>query len=243
MQVVLCFYGYDREDMTPRHVEAGVHEALYLSFFPRGAARSRAPAKCYTTYMKQLIIIPGLGDRGWLYCFAVPLWRLLGFRARIFTFGWNGHGSYEEKFRRLQTYVAQADSPIYIIGASAGGTAAVNALALEPEKVARVVTVATPYDEIPALGNASLRDSIAATKANLRRMDSKTRGRVVSAYGKRDATVPVRKSHAPGIAGKQLNVAGHALTIVSALTVCSFVVRAELLSGRTSESAANTASP
>ena len=167
----------------------------------------------------QLIIIPGLGDRAWLYRGLVPLWALRGFKVRIMAFGWNNDNPYAEKKSRLLACIEEADAPVCIIGASAGGTAAVNALVAKPAKVAWVITVATPYSYLSGIDNQPLRESIAELKMNLRHMNAGMRGRIVSVHGKKDMTVPPRASQPPHIRHQRLNATGHGAVIFLALTV------------------------
>ena len=79
-----------------------------------------------------LILIPGLGDRKWLYQLVCPLWRTRGFCPHVFTFGWEDAASnYHDKQNRLNNYIRDLNGDVYIIGASAGGVAALNALAMD----------------------------------------------------------------------------------------------------------------
>lgn len=79
-----------------------------------------------------LILIPGLGDRKWLYQLVCPLWRARGFCPHVFTFGWEGAvDNYNYKQNRLNNYIRNLNGDVYLIGASAGGVAALNALAMD----------------------------------------------------------------------------------------------------------------
>jgi pimeloyl-ACP methyl ester carboxylesterase len=95
---------------------------------------------------KNIIIIPGLGDRMWSYRLILPLWRTLGYRVYLHRFGWNDDTSYHTNINQLHEIVRSfSDDGCSIIGCSAGGTAAINALVTNPNIVMSVVTVATPY--------------------------------------------------------------------------------------------------
>ena len=99
-----------------------------------------------TITSSHLILIPGLGDRKWLYCLVCPVWRLRGFRTHVFAFGWEDAASnYHEKQIRLNNYVRSLDGDVDLIGASAGGMAALHALAGDNGKIKGVATIATPY--------------------------------------------------------------------------------------------------
>lgn len=58
------------------------------------------------------------------------MWRLRGFRTHVFAFGWEDTASnYHEKQTCLNDYARSLDGDVYLIGASAGGMAALHALA------------------------------------------------------------------------------------------------------------------
>ncbi len=175
-----------------------------------------------------LIIIPGLGDRDWLYYFLKPVWKLYGFDAHIFVFGWETDMSFAAAFDRLLDYIDTQPGEVYVIGASAGGTTAVNALAARPAVVSRVVTVCTPYAPIPNLVNTLLRQSIAHVQKSLPTLGEAKR-KVLSVHASFDSVVPVALSRPKDIAVLRLRSRGHAVTIMLALTVMSGGLRRFLL--------------
>lgn len=66
------------------------------------------------------------------------MWRLRGFRTHVFAFGWEDTASnYQEKQTRLNDYVRSLDGDVDLIGASAGGMAALHALAGDNGKIRR----------------------------------------------------------------------------------------------------------
>lgn len=185
---------------------------------------------------KQLIIIPGLGDRGGLYNFFKPLWILLGYEVHIFVFGWEeweadnlASDALEKACSRLLHYIDKlATDQVYIIGVSAGGTAAVNALALRPAKVTNIVSVCTPFQSMPNLGNNLLNRSIAEAQGHLRAMNANTKDKILSVYGLYDQTVPARQSK-PGatvdIKSKRIWALGHGPSILLALTLYAWPIK------------------
>jgi pimeloyl-ACP methyl ester carboxylesterase len=175
---------------------------------------------------RQLIIIPGLGDRGGLYKFFVPLWSLFGYQVHIFVFGWeNPNVGFAVALKRLIAYIDNLDvQECYVIGVSAGGTAAINALVARPSAIAKVVTVCTPYFPMPKLGNNLLNTSLNNLKIVLPRVETNTSSRVLSVRGIYDGVIPAAKNKPHGIVHKTLFSFGHGATIYSALTIYNPII-------------------
>lgn len=186
-----------------------------------------------TITSSHLILIPGLGDRKWLYCLVCPVWRLRGFRTHVFAFDWEYTASnYHEKQIRLNNYVRSLDGDVYIIGASAGGMAALHALAGDNGKIKGVATIATPYIYRQKLQNKFLEQAIAELATALLQIQSKST-RITSFYGVYDQVVPPNDSHLDNIHSvkqliggrianithEQLPTVGHGLTIAAGLTI------------------------
>lgn len=191
-----------------------------------------------------LILIPGLGDRKWLYQLVCPLWRTRGFCPHVFTFGWEGAASnYHDKQNRLNNYIRDLNGDVYIIGASAGGVAALNALAMDNnDRIKGIATIATPYVYRQRLKNDTLARAISELASNLPSMQAKFT-RITSFYSMRDQVVPptdsrlnnhyMKKSNNNKIANinyQQLPTFGHGLTIAAGLTVFSKRIAVNLTS-------------
>lgn len=179
---------------------------------------------------KQLIIIPGLGDRGWLYNFVKPIWFLLGFDAHIFVFNWGDKRlTFAKAQANLLSFVDSLDAEeVYVIGCSAGGTAAVNALA-NRDNIISVVTVCTPYVVFPYLKNKLLTESINCMTKNLHGMKSAQISKISALYGFYDLIVPYAKSKPKNIKTGRVYSLGHCFSISAALTVYSLLVKRRLL--------------
>lgn len=173
---------------------------------------------------RHLVIIPGLSDRARLYRLFVPLWSLLGYEVHIFVFGWkNPSVNFTVALKRLVKYIDNLNTnKCYLIGVSAGGTAAINTLVARPEAIARVVTVCTPYSPMPKLGNNLLDLSLNRVAATLSHINTDLYGRILSVHAMYDGVVPVAKSKPNGIAQKALFSFGHGVTIGLALSVYSW---------------------
>lgn len=171
----------------------------------------------------QLVIIPGLGDRSlWDTLFAA-VWWLRGFRPRIFTFGWEVRTEiYEQKFDFLMKFIDRLpDDDVYIIGVSAGGVAAVQALNARPNKVRKVATVSSPYGIFSPVENRPLLAGLELLKTQLPLMPPELKSRILSVHGRRDARVLPEWSQAEGIATERIFAFGHARSIFAALTLFS----------------------
>lgn len=186
-----------------------------------------------TITSSHLIVIPGLGDRKCLYCLVCPVWRLRGFRTHVFAFDWEDTArNYHEKQIRLNNYVRSLDGDVYIIGASAGGMAALHALAVDNSKIKGVATIAAPYIYRQKLQNNFLKQAIAELATALLQIQSKST-RITSFYGVYNQVVPPNDRHLDNIHSvkrlissrianityEQLPTVGHGLTIAAGLTI------------------------
>ena len=192
-----------------------------------------------------LILIPGLGDRKWLYQLVCPFWRARGFCPHVFTFGWeDAANDYHKKQNRLHDYIRNLEGDVYLIGASAGGVAALNALAMDnSDRIKGVATIATPYVYRQRLRNETLAQAISELASNLPNMQAKL-ARIASFYSVHDQFVPPNDSQPntthrinqpinsefTNINYQQLPTFGHGLTIAAGLTVFSKRIAVNLTS-------------
>lgn len=183
-----------------------------------------------------LILIPGLGDRKWLYQLVCSLWRARGFHPHVFTFGWeDAANDYHKKQNRLHDYIRNLEGDVYLIGASAGGVAALNALVMDNnDRIKGIATIATPYVYRQRLRNETLARAIDELSNNLPAMQAKL-AHVTSFYGMRDQVVPPidsqpNDSEFADVNYRQLPTFGHGLTIAAGLTVFSKRIAVNLTS-------------
>jgi pimeloyl-ACP methyl ester carboxylesterase len=175
---------------------------------------------------KQLIIIPGVGDGHPIYNVAAKWFSLFGFTTHISLFGWNSADplSHDERLRQLAADVDALEGAIYLLGVSAGGTAAVSCLAKRPEKITKVATICSPLLPFSYQVNPLLEVAIAKLQPGLEDMDESTKHKILSVRAIYDQTVPTRLSQPAGIRTVVLPSAMHAVTIFLGLTVMSFPV-------------------
>ena len=180
-----------------------------------------------------LILIPGLEDRKWLYQLVCPFWRARGFCPHVFAFGWEDTANdYHKKQNRLHDYIRNLEGDVYLIGASAGGVAALNALVIDNnDRIKGVATIATPYVYRQRLRNETLARAISELASSLPNMQAKL-ARIASFYSIHDQVVPPtdsrlnnhymknsNNSKIANISYQQLPTFGHGLTIAAGLTV------------------------
>ena len=171
-----------------------------------------------------LIIIPGLGDWTSAYALVAIYWKLLGYDVHIFSFEWDNRAEdFDTAFHRLLHFIDKYHmSSVNIIGSSAGGTAAINALTSRPRIVNKVVTVATPYTHLSHLTNTKLKVSLDRLEhARLTTFET----RILSIHGLHDQTVPVIKSQPRGVETQKIFVVRHIVIIALALTIYSRYIR------------------
>ena len=191
-----------------------------------------------------LILIPGLGDRKWLYRLVCSFWRARGFCPHVFAFGWeDAANDYHKKQNRLHDYIRNLEGDVYLIGASAGGVAVLNALAMDSsDRIKAVATIATPYVYRQRLRNETLARAIDELSNNLPSMQAKFT-RITSFYSTRDQVVSPTDSRLnnrcikqpnnskfANINYQQLPTFGHGLTIAAGLTVFSKQIAINLTS-------------
>ena len=176
---------------------------------------------------RHLIIIPGLGDRKQLYILVKPIWAILGFKTYVFKYGWkNDEIENYVLQQRLTDFIDNLQSKcVYIIGVSAGGTVAINILASRPSKIAKVVTICTPYSPIPHINNRLANASINQLQLTLQTISKDAKNKIVAIYSYHDQIVSAKYGKPANIKTKQLNIVGHGLSIVFSLTILSRYIK------------------
>jgi hypothetical protein len=176
-----------------------------------------------------LIIIPGLGDQVRLFSAFKPIWIMLGFKTYIHNFGWESDISYLSAIDKLVKFIDSLEGDVYIIGASAGGSSAVNALYLRPNKVPKIATISTPYHKFFPTKKQKLADSVYTLEANLKNDENGIKDNILSIFAQYDRIVPIKESVSDGVKTYQLNTRGHVLTIFYALSFKSRHIKKFLL--------------
>lgn len=171
-----------------------------------------------------LVIVPGIGDdRSPVYQQFAGVWRKFGYEVHVVSFGWIDTMSpiapKNTAFWAHLDELGATGRPVYIIGISAGGTAAVNALVARPSLVHKVITVCAPLDRLPNLRNLLLAESIDLVRTNLKSMTPEEKRRVLSVRALYDRVVDTRLSRPSGVPSHRIWMIAHAPTIFVALTL------------------------
>jgi esterase/lipase len=145
----------------------------------------------------------------------------MGYSVSIVVFGWNYESArFDDKSTLFLGRIAESENEgVYIIGVSAGGSAAVNALAAYPNIVRKVITVCSPLTHFEGLRHRLLIRSVAETERVMNMLDTETAKQILSVYGASDDTVPPASSQNKRVNEMQLPSYGHAASIFIALTL------------------------
>lgn len=178
-----------------------------------------------------VLIIPGVGE-------GVPEtspifirhWNRYGLMPVVHRMKWRDSDSFESKFTKLLARIdgLARNGPIAIIGCSAGGSAAINALAARPEAIARVATVCGwlrigPYTaRLTRLRNvsSSFVDSVYVADRHISEAIIKNRTPdILAMHAVYDELVPKEVSILPEAINTTIYIPEHNLAIGVALTL------------------------
>lgn len=174
--------------------------------------------------MKRIVvIIPGLGDHVTVNRLFLPFWWLVGLRPVIYRFGWDDPASsLETKLAALHSYIEQHGIE-YVVGISAGGTAAVNIL-YTSQRIKRVATIASPLRPTPNKITPLLAESLKLEQSHLR-SDPKRRQDILSLHGWYDGVVPIELSRVSGVRSMTMPSSGHAPSIFAGMVLYPWQIR------------------
>lgn len=174
---------------------------------------------------RNLIIITGVGKWSRLYDFFAFIWQFYGYKAVVGAFHWEDPAAtFDAKMQKLLADIDAMHGPVYIIGLSAGGTAAVNALAARPDRISKVAVLCSPLTAMSSLRNPLLAKSIAQLPNSIEKLAHSTR-KIISVHASRDNVVAPRLSKIPGVRDYRLLTRGHAITLFTGMTIFSFPIR------------------
>ena len=198
----------------------GCRIAVIIPVFQTGD-RGSTPRTRTILMTKHLIIIPGIGDDHPVYHKGARVFRMFGFTPEVYVFGWNSGDphSYESRITRLNNYLSKLDGEVYILGVSAGGSAAVNSFAAAGSNVRKVVTLCSPLAPFSSRVNSLLAVSIDRTEDAIRNLSVEQRQRILSLHAIFDPVVPTRLSKPIGVRARTLPSVLHPVTIFLGLTV------------------------
>lgn len=182
----------------------------------------------------RLILVPGLGDNVAGFRAALPIWWLLGFKARVYCFDW-GHddGKFDERFVRFLEYLDQSQGRLVLFGASAGGTVVANALFARPKTVWRAAAIAPPLWRSQHGTNSILNKSIEHLQPHLTHAEAAMRRRLAVFAGDHDERVPYNDSFVAGTHSRVIPASSHNAAIAKCLTRYAFEIAVWLRNGGT----------
>lgn len=169
-----------------------------------------------------VIYIPGLGDtRPYGQKFITSLWRVFGLKVHYFPIGWADHDPFESKFKKLLAKIDRLQKKygaVYLIGVSAGASAAINAFAARPEvegvvcisgKIQHPETINPRY----FINNPPFKDSIFRVSDSLAKLSPADKKQIMSIHPIYDQTVPISHTLIPGSVEKTVPSFGHIMSI------------------------------
>ena len=182
--------------------------------------------------MRRLVIVPGFGDREWVYRLAIPFWWLRGFKVKVWKFNWrNDDRDFNGRLLRLLGYINSIDGMVYVVGVSAGGTVAANVLFMAPN-VHRAVAICSPIGATNLRRGMLLDLSLENLHNVLRRADIGDRSRLLSLLSRHDTVVAAENTKVSNVPRREIPGATHARSIARALTIGAGPIAAWLKAGK-----------
>lgn len=175
-----------------------------------------------------IIYVPGiLDDIGHVQGTLVKLWRLRGVRSYTHSMPWVGEPDITAKQSRLHDLieeVAALGQRVYLVGASAGASAVLNAYVDNRTKVDGVCLICPKVNNADNVGskiskkNPSFIQSLDILEGNLAKLNKNDKSKIITFLSPRDGIVPHQDSKIPGVAENSLPPLRHNVAILYALT-------------------------
>lgn len=147
---------------------------------------------------------------------------------------WN-KGAFAPKIERVLTKIdelAEGSNKVSLIGASAGASVVLCALAARPDKIASAVSICGKINHPETISawtyrrNSAFKEAMTALSEILPTLDLETRARIMSIHPLQDSLVPVVDTLIPGARNTLMPTVGHVLSIIIALTLgAPFIMR------------------
>jgi dienelactone hydrolase len=181
--------------------------------------------------MKHFVIyIPGLGGNyDKVQRVAFKLWRVFGIQTQFVAMNWDDKQSYDAKYARVREAIKAAERKGYsvsLVGASAGGSMALNVAAHHPNIHSVVILSGAinpdiqlsqiTLERLKAFGSSI--DALASSLPNI------ITTRIHTLHGVIDHRVASQDSILPGAHNHTLPTIGHMFTIASCLTIFSWYI-------------------
>lgn len=184
--------------------------------------------------MKDLLIIPGLGDDVSYTKFLVKGWeKKYGIKTHVVAFGWEGSADkFDERFlemnKKLDELIDKNEN-VSVLGISAGGSAAINLFSKRKHKIKKVITVCGRLSDInikPSWKNNNnsyriLKPSIKLCEENTAKLSIQDKKRILTLRPIYDDIVPIRTMTIEGAINKKVNSMQHMISIFLIMTLYS----------------------
>jgi pimeloyl-ACP methyl ester carboxylesterase len=175
-----------------------------------------------------IIYVPGLGDNHFKgQQFLVSTWWLWGVRPHMVRMIWDEDEDFAPKLQRLLDKIDELHDKghkVFLVGASAGAGAVINAFAARKDKVSGVVCICGKVNRPEGIGSSYRRrspafvDSAYQVQSSLDKLDFEhDRTRIQSRYAFLDPVVPTGDSEVVGGNNKTVPTVGHSVTIATQL--------------------------
>lgn len=180
-----------------------------------------------------VIYIPGLEDQRKGYELIINCWRIYGIIPHVHRIGWkDGNNDFKPKLEKLVKEVSiflKQGNIVSLVGASAGGSAALNAFIEEP-KINAVVNLCgrlragknvSPSLEKASSESPSFKQSVVLLEKRELAMSKNQRGKVLTLSPLWDEIVPKSTTSLSGTSNRILPSVEHALTGFLGMTIFS----------------------
>ncbi len=187
------------------------------------------------TRKHHIIYIPGLSDQRKSYELVVNRWSLYGIIPHVYRVGWNDEESFKPKLKRLISFIngfLDKGDIVSLIGASAGGSVALNAL-IEQPKINAVVNLCGrlragknvfPTLKVASKNSSSFRESVMLFESREPKMTKSLRQKVLTLTPIWDEIVPKPTVFLNGATNKILPSAEHMISGFLGMTIFSTMI-------------------
>lgn len=178
-----------------------------------------------------ILVIPGIGDRGWFFSYAMPKWQQKEIVTTIHVMPWSVYEPYTVKKQRLLQkidYLYEEYGPISLIGISASGSAGLHAFVERMDKVHRFVAISAWLSErkhvFPPLrlltyNYPEFKEAIFSAQEVTKSLSTKAKERILSIKGRWDGIIPLETSIIDGVKTITVPTFTHAFNTIYALTL------------------------
>lgn len=184
--------------------------------------------------LHNVLMLAGLGDKrtAKMMEFATRHWRDYGINVNVYNVGWeDGSTEFSSKLEEIINLVDELakQGPVYLIGCSAGGSAAFNAFLKRPETIQKVVSIcgrlrAGDYHsrslERKSANSKAFKQSVLMFEGQEARIPEELKKRMMTVSARfGDQHVPGGTSHLEGAYNLKIPTTEHNLSIGMALTL------------------------